>query len=98
MNEHEGETNGEAGKVTSTLLGIRGAEDNEHEDAGKDDFSQQAANHRDTLLQVVGTRAFNSGVGGEKVKQCGADKSADDLEDHVHASVLGGNALRQETA
>ena len=98
VHKHERETDSEACEVASTLLGIGGAEDDKDEDAGEDNLSQESAEDGDTLLQVVGTRAFDSGVGSEQPEQSGADESADDLENHVHASVLTRDALREEAA
>lgn len=94
VDEHEGETDGEAGEVVGGAVGlVGGTQHYEHEDAGEDNFSQQAAKDIDASLEVVGARAFKTlDIAYEEPKQGAADEGADDLEEHIHAGVLAAHA------
>ena len=100
VDEHEAQTDGQSCKVVGGSVGLGGSTQHyEYEDAGEDDLSQQSAHHGNVSLQVVGSRALQTGnIGGEQCQQCRADECADALEDDVHAAILGIHASAQEAA
>ena len=100
MYQHQAQADGQSGEVVGGTVGLRcSTEHHQHEHAGEDDFSQQATQHRDVSLQVVGTRSFQSRhISGQQGQQGRADEGTDDLEQHVHATLLGVHASAQEAA
>ena len=98
VNEHEGQTDGEACEVAGALLRVRGAEHNEDEHTCEDDLGQQTAYDADTVLKVVSASALETRIGSEQPQESRADEGTDDLEEHVEAGVLARDALREEAA
>ena len=97
--QHEAEADGQTCKVVGGTVGLAGgAKHYEYEDAGEYDFGYKAANHADSVLEVVRSRTGEACIAGEQVEKGATDECTNDLEDDVHRSVFGTHAACEQTA
>ena len=102
MDEDQAETDGQTSEVIGGTVGLRGSSQNdEHEQGRQHNLDNQAVHY------TIGTGIGTSSGGDDTLAICRADNQsqysssqdgADDLEQHVHATVLSLHAACQETA
>ena len=96
VNEDEGETDRQAGRLAGAQLRIRGAEDDEHEDEGGDELDEQRSADASRVGYAVGAEAAGQVRSrndlGEEQQDGAGDDTADQLAAPVAAGVLPAHA------
>ena len=83
MNQDEGEADGKAGEVSGTNLGVGGAQHDQHEDEGGDNFHEEGAAHTAGIGNTVGAECTGEVGGGHDIGDQHEAGTGDDTADNL---------------
>lgn len=99
VNQDERQADGKTSQIASTLLSVGRAKNNENEDHGENNLSEEAAHDAYTILASIGASALQTvDTTSHGCEYGSCEYSTDNLEYHIHASVLTRDTLGEEAA